>query len=740
MAELLLELLSEEIPARMQARAAGDLMRLIGEGLEKAGLAHDGLRAFATPRRLAVVAEGLPTTQPDRVEDRKGPRDTAPDQALAGSLRAVGIDAPDLAAIRALEANGSTLEIPVASGIVTVSKQADNKGAHFSYAIHQKGQQTQNILWTVIAGCIFDFVWPKSMRWAYTSLRWVRPLHSIIAIFDGEIIEQEVQTGVFGVSPPGMYAGSAPLENEIWIRFGNTTRGHRFLAPDPFTVTGFDDYKTKLEAAHVILDARDRRDRIEAAIKEKAAAEGLSVRPDPALLDEVAGLVEWPVALIGSIDAAFMALPPEVLTTAMRAHQKYFALEDTGGRLAPRFAVIANIEAQDGGAAIRAGNERVLRARLADARFFWDQDRKMRLEDRLPRLREVIFHARLGSVAERVERVAALARLLSEAIPGCDKALAERAAGLAKADLTGEMVGEFPELQGVMGRYYALEQGEDKTVADAIADHYSPAGPNDACPTAPVSVAVALAEKLDTLAGFWLIGETPTGSKDPYALRRAALGVIRLVLENGLRLKLGRAFAGAAGLYAEQGTLAAGLDATRAAGKALMAFFADRLKVHLREEGVRHDLIGAVFALEGEDDLVRLVARVRALQAFVESEDGANLLVAYRRAANILRIEEKKDAQSYEPLAEARALVEAGETALFAALESTEARVRAALQDEDFDAAMHALAGLRADVDRFFDEVTVNAEDASLRRARLGLLARIRDVMGHVAAFGEVEG
>jgi len=723
MSELLLEIFSEEIPARMQSRAAGELMRLLGEELTRANLAHQGIRAFVTPRRLALLVEGLPATQPDLEEEKKGPRDSAPDAALAGSLKPLGMDVPDLAAIRALAADGPALEVETEQGRLSIRLVGEKKGASFLYTRKVKGRPTAEVLPGLIETAIRALSWPKSMRFSTQVFRWVRPLRSIIALFDGKVL-----------------AGSLDLGGGVVKAFGAETAGHRFLAPEPFTVSSFAEYEAKLEKAFVILDQVKRRASIEAQLAAKAKAEGFTVKPDAYLLDEVVGLVEYPVVLIGRIDEAFMDVPAEVLTTSMRSHQKYFALETADGKLAPRFAVVANMATSDGGKAIIGGNERVLRARLSDARFFWDQDRKVKLDDRLSKLEEVIFHAKLGSVARRVERLAGLSEALAEYVPNCPANEARRAARLAKADLSSGMVGEFPELQGIMGRYYALGQGEAAAVADAIAQHYSPVGPGDACPTAPVSVAVALAEKLDTLVGFWLIDEKPTGSKDPYALRRAALGVIRLVLENGLRVRLGQLFGLAAGLYGEQGTLSVGVNETLVASRELLDFFADRLKVHLREDGVRHDLIGAVFAMEGEDDLVRLVARVKALQAFLGSEDGANLLTAYRRAANILRIEEKKDDAVYAPLVSASGLQADQETALLVELAAAEVGVKFAIAKEDFEGAMRALAELRRPVDVFFEEVTVNAEDAPLRRSRLGLLARIRSVMEQVAAFRAIEG
>ena len=520
------------------------------------------------------------------------------------------------------------------------------------------------------------------------------------------------------------------------IDFISKTAGHRFLAPKAFSVKNFADYKAKLKQAKVILDPAERRAAILKQAKQKAGRAKLVLKDDPALLDEVTGLVEWPVVLLGRIDPEFMDLPPEVLTTSMRAHQKYLALLDRNGDLAPRFLVVANMETADKGKAIAAGNERVLRARLADARFFWDQDRKQSLAARAPRLADIVFHAKLGSLDEKIDRVQALATRVADYVPGADKDRVRSAARLAKADLVTGMVGEFPELQGVMGRYYALADGEHPEVAEAIAEHYSPQGPNDACPSAPVSVAVALADKIDTLVGFWAIDEKPTGSRDPYALRRAALGVIRLIVENKLRLPLMEVFEPA--FFGGPVPVEGGWG--RVAGD-LLDFFADRLKVALREKGVRHDLIAAVFALGGEDDLVRLLARVAALEGFLKTDDGKHLLVAYQRAANIVRIEEKRDKTRYggAELATDK-LVQDEEKLLADRIFDAERDAEAALAREDFTGAMAALANLRKPVDDFFDKVTVNTEDSDLRANRLRLLARIGETLGRVADFSKIEG
>jgi glycyl-tRNA synthetase beta chain len=691
-AELLLELLSEEIPARMQARAAEDLKRLVCNGLEAASLEFGEARAYVTPRRLALAVDGLPARQPDVTEEKKGPKVGAPEQALAGFMKANGLSE------------------------ITQAEVRETPKGDFYFAVRQvAGRASGEVLPEVVGEAVRALSWPKSMRWTADSFRWVRPLHSVLAVFGGARLE-----------------GTLELGGGFGLPFGDTTRGHRFLFPGTFAVADFADYQTKLRDAYVMLDREERKSLIAAEAAELAEAEGLVLKDDPGLLDEVAGLVEWPVVLMGTIDAGFMDLPPEVLVSSMRGHQKYFSTLDAGGRLADRFIVVANTETADGGAVIVAGNERVLRARLADARFFWDQDRKRTLASRAPDLGQMVFHAKLGSLDDKADRMQALAAALGDRIPGADKDRVRSAARLAKADLTTGMVGEFPELQGIMGRYYALADGEHAEVAEAIAEHYGPLGPNDACPGAPVSVAVALADKIDTLVGFWAIGETPTGSKDPYALRRAALGVIRLIVENKLRLPLGEVIETARGLYR-------GLDGGPGAGP-LLEFFADRLKVALRDKGVRHDLVSAVFALGGEDDLVRLLARVGALEAFLGSEDGEHLLVAYRRAANIVRIEEKRDGARFDGVAEAERFVQDEETALSEALGVAAAAAEPALGQEDFTAAMAAMAALRQPVDAFFDHVTVNAEDAALRENRLRLLNRIGATLGRVADFSRIEG
>ena len=688
MAELLLEILSEEIPARMQARAAEDLKRLVCDGLKEAGLEFQEARAFATPRRLALVVDGLPAKTPDISEERRGPRADAPDQAVEGFLRGNGLTRGQ-AEIRETE-----------------------KGSFYFAVIEKKGAKSVDLLPEILAGAINALPWPKAMRWADRSERWVRPIHGLLCLLDGRKVSL------------------ARGETES----GSKTTGHRFLAPKTFAVKGFDDYAAKLRDAKVILDAAERREKILEDAARLADKAGLRLKDDPGLADEVAGLVEWPVTYMGRIDDDFMDLPPEVLTTSMRAHQKYFALKTKSGALAANFIVVANTETSDKGKAVVAGNERVLRARLADAKFYWDQDRKASLASRAPALKDVTFHAKLGSLDDKIDRVQALAAEIAGHVAGADKDKVRSAARLAKADLTAGMVYEFPELQGIMGRYYALGDGEDPAVADAIRDHYSPLGPSDDCPTAPVSVAVALADKLDTLVGFWAVDEKPTGSKDPYALRRAALGVIRLVLENGLRLPLNEAIRASMNAYAHAAAVPESIVDD------LLDFFADRLKVHLREQGTRHDLISAVFALGGEDDLVRLIARVSALGSFLETDDGANLLTAYKRAANILRIEEKNDGASFEGTLDTGLFAQAQETRLFEKLAAAEAQIAPNLAQERFDQAMNEFAALRRPVDDFFDHVTVNCDDPALRVNRLRLLSRIRATMNRVADFSQIEG
>ena len=690
MPELLIELFSEEIPARMQKRASDDLKRLVSEGLKEAGLEFSSAEAFATPRRLTLVVDGLPEKQPDVREERRGPRADAPEKAINGFKGSL----PD----------GTEIE-----------ERETEKGT-FLYAVVEKlGTDTVSVLAKLVADTVQKLPWQKSMRWGTGEMRYVRPLQSVLCVFNGAPVAGEVDLG----------GGDK-------IGFGDQVAGHRFMSDGTFAASEFATYKAGLSDAKVMLDPAQRRAKIDADLTALASDVGLTVRNDPGLLDEVTGLVEWPVVLLGTIDSEFMDVPDEVLITSMRSHQKYFSLLNDDGSLAPRFGVVANMEADDGGKAIVAGNERVLRARLADAKFFWDQDRKESLASKAPSLKGMVFHAKLGTLDEKVDRVQALAAEIAAFIPDADRDQVRSAARLAKADLVTDMVGEFPELQGVMGRYYARHDGESDAVAEAIADHYAPQGPNDRCPTAPVSACVSLADKIDTLVGFWAIDEKPTGSRDPYALRRAALGVIRLVVENEIRLPLLGLFGQAAGLYADAGKAFEGDD--------LLNFFADRLKVHLREKGVRHDLITAVFALSGEDDLVRLLARVDALSTFVSSDDGANLLTAYKRAANIVAIEEKKDDVAYNEKADRSVFAQDEERAMAIALDETTVQAAGAVKSEDFGGAMGALAALRLPVDTFFEAVTVNAEDAALRVNRLKLLSEIRTTMNQVADFSQIEG
>jgi glycyl-tRNA synthetase beta chain len=710
MPELLVELFSEEIPARMQRGAAEDLKALLVKRLADAGLAAESAASYVTPRRLALHLTGVPAQQPDRREERKGPRVGAPAPAVNGFLKAAGLSSLDQA-----------------------EKRDTGKGEFWFAVSELKGRPAREILPELLVGAVSALGWPKSMRWRDTRFAWVRPLHSMIGLFDGEPLAGGLQLGASraGAAAPG-FAPRAATDGVVG--FGARTRGHRFLAPDEIEVAAFADYRDKLAQAYVEIDPAARRAGIARQAGERAASHQLTLVDDPALLDEVTGLVEWPVVLIGRIDAAFMELPPEVLTTAMRTHQKYFALRGRDGKLAPHFIVVSNMVTADRGAAIVAGNERVLRARLSDAKFFWDLDRKTKLEAFAGKLDQRVFHAKLGTVADKVRRVEEVAAHLGGLLR-IDPTRAARAARLAKADLSSGMVGEFPELQGVMGRYYALAQGEPAEIADAVAQHYAPAGPDDACPTAPVSIAVALADKLDTLAGFFAIDERPTGSKDPFALRRAALGILRIVAENGLRVHLREQFARALALYPKV-AVAAGHGAIV---DALLGFLADRLKVYLRAANVRHDLVEAVFRLR-EDDFVRLRRRVDALAGFLGGETGQSLLVAFRRAVNILRIEEKNDARSYNGPAAPDLMRQPEETALKQALEAIRPAVTEAIARDDFVGAMTRLGSLRAPVDAFFEAVTVNCPETDLRQNRLRLLSDIRDTFLEVADFSAIEG
>ena len=698
MPNLLIELFSEEIPARMQARAAEDLKALVTNGLVEAGLTYSGAAAFATPRRLSLSVEGLSGASKAVREERRGPATTAPDQAVEGFLRSTGL-------------TRDQLEVREAG-----------KGQAYFAVIEKPGRAAAEIISEVLEQTIRNFPWPKSMRWGAGSLRWVRPLHSIICLLTDE-------------------AGATVVPLEIdGITAGNTTRGHRFLSKGDIKVSGFEDYEAKLKKAHVILRADERAETIWHDATNQAFASGLEVVEDKGLLAEVAGLVEWPVVLSGKIGEAFLGLPPEVLQTSMKEHQKFFSVRNPRSGRIEGFVTVANTETADHGATILRGNQKVLSARLSDARFFYENDlrvAKAGMGEWLDGLANVTFHNKLGSQRDRINRIAALAREIAPKV-GADAAQAKEAARIAKADLRSAMVGEFPELQGVMGRYYALAAGRAPEVADAARDHYSPLGPSDDVPTAPVSVAVALADKLDTLTGFWAIDEKPTGSKDPFALRRAALGVIRLVLGNELRLGLNDALAKASDIVGER----EGRDGARSLAdiNELMSFFHDRLKVFLRDEGIRHDVIDACLAMPGSDDLTLLVKRARALSGFMATEDGENLIQGYKRANNILTQAEEKDGVEYSFGADVKYAEGDEEKALFAALDKAEAEIAPAMRDEDFGAAMAAMANLRAPIDAFFTAVQVNSDNQVVRRNRLNLLSRIRSICLSVADLNRIEG
>ena len=698
MPDLLLELFSEEIPARMQAKAADDLRRMVTDKLVAEGLVYEGAKAFATPRRLALTVHGIPARQPDLKTERRGPKVGAADAAVQGFLKATGLASLDEAKI-----------------------QRDPKGDFYIALIEKTGRNAIDVLAEILPVIIRTFPWPKSMRWGARSgkpgsLNWVRPLHAITATFGLETEEPDVvKFAVDGVES------------------GQTTFGHRFLAPAAISVRRFEDYDAKLLAAKVVLDPERRKDAILTDAKQLAFAQGFDLVEDQNLLDEVAGLVEWPVVLMGSFEQEFLTTPDEVIRATIRNNQKCFVVRDPKtGKLANKFILVANIEATDGGKTIVAGNERVIRARLSDAKFFYETDLKTKLDERLPKFDQIVFHEKLGTQAARIKRIERLAAEIAPLV-GADVAKATRAAHLAKADLLTEVVGEFPEVQGLMGKYYALAQGEDASVAAACEEHYKPQGPADRVPTDSVSVAVALADKLDTLVGFWAIDEKPTGSKDPYALRRAALGVIRLIAENALRLSLTKVAASAlAGLSVKPA------DAQKLPSD-LLAFFADRLKVQLREQGARHDLVDAVFALGGQDDLLMVVRRVDALGKFLETDDGKNLLAGIKRASNILGIEEKKDKRSFDGAPDAALFGLGEEKALAKAIGEVKAEASAAVAKEDFAAAMSAMAKLRPPVDAFFDKVRVNDDDPKVRENRLKLLNEIRSATRAVADFSKIQ-
>ena len=699
MPDLLLELLSEEIPARMQARAADDLRRMVSERLVAAGLAYEGAKAFVTPRRLALSVHGVPARQPDIKEEKKGPRVGAPENAIAGFLKAAGL-----------------------RSIKEAKVQPDKKGDFYVAVMDKPGRPAIDVIAEMIPEVVRTFPWPKSMRWGSGRFNWVRPLHSIAATFGPETEDPEI------------------VRFEVdGIKSGDETRGHRFMAPAPFTVRRFDDYIAKLEKAKVVLDPARRADTILADAKNLAFAQGFELVEDDGLLAEVAGLVEWPVTLMGTFDQAFLSIPDEVIRATIRNNQKCFVLRDPQtARLVNKFILVANEEAIDGGKAIVAGNERVIRARLSDAKFFYETDLKTPLEDRLPKFEQIVFHEKLGTQAERIARITALAGQIAPVVDA-DRAKAERAAQLCKADLLTEVVGEFPELQGLMGRYYAEAQNEDEAVAHACEDHYRPKGPDDLVPADPISVSVALADKIDTLVGFWSIDEKPTGSKDPYALRRAALGAIRIILDNNLPIGLRSVVENHAskfypGLVKNEG---------RFKVDDLMSFFEDRLTVQLRDQKARHDLVAAVLdnsSLVSGQLLTLIVRRVEALGKFLDSDDGKNLLAGYKRATNIIRIEEKKDKREYTGTPDAKKYEVTEEKALAEAIDVAKKEASAAVAKEDFAAAMRAMAKLRPRVDAFFDKVTVNVDDKPLRENRLKLLNEIREATRSVADFSKIEG
>ena len=706
MPDLLIELFSEEIPARMQTRAAQDLQKLVTNGLVEAGLTYASAAAFSTPRRLTLTVEGLLANSPTTREERKGPKADAPEKAIEGFLRGAGLSRDQVEA----------RETP--------------KGNVLFAVIEKPGRPAAEIIAEVLETTIRNFTWPKSMRWGAGSLKWVRPLHSILCILTDE-------------------AGSEVVALEVdGILSGDTTHGHRFMAPDRFSVTSFEDYTAKLKRAYVVLDAKERAEAIWHSATNMAFASGLEVVEDAGLLAEVAGLVEWPVVLMGRIGDAFLDLPPEVLQTSMREHQKFFSVRNPKSGRIERFITVANRETADHGATILAGNEKVLSARLSDAKFFWENDlrtvRKVGLEGMAKPLADVTFHNKLGSQADRVARIEALARELAP-IVGAKPDLAAEAARIAKADLASEMVYEFPELQGIMGRYYAAAAGHDDGVPEACAEHYSPLGPSDVVPTAPVSVAVALADKLDTVTGFWAIDEKPTGSKDPFALRRAALGVVRLILENELPLELRNILVSgqvsnlpATARMADISELPENWQSTTTNN--LLSFFHDRLKVHLRDQGIRHDIIDACIAMPNNDDLTLLVKRARALNETLSTDDGQNLIQGFKRVGNILTQAEEADGVEYSYGADAKFAETDEERTLFTALDAAEAKISPAMAAQDFTTAMSAMAALRQPIDAFFEATQINTDNQTVRRNRLNLLSRIRTLCLSVADLTKIEG
>ncbi len=695
MPDLLIELFSEEIPARMQAKAREDLRKLVTDGLVEAGLTYASAGAFSTPRRLTLSLDGLTGESRPVREERKGPRADAPAAAIDGFLRSTGLSLDQL------------------------ERREDKKGGVTLFAVLQKpGRPAAAIVAEVLETTIRNFPWPKSMRWGSGSLRWVRPLHSILCLLVDEAGASVVPLTIDGITA------------------GNTTAGHRFLSPARFPVTSFDDYAVKLKRAHVVLDSAEREAAIWQGATNLAFAAGLELVPDAALLAEVAGLVEWPVPLMGRIGADFLHLPPEVLQTSMREHQKFFSVRNPRTGRIEGFVTVANTETADHGATILKGNQKVLSARLSDARFFWENDlrvAKAGMGDWLDGLQSVTFHNKLGSQADRIARIAALARHIAPLV-GADADVAHKAATIAKADLRSAMVGEFPELQGLMGMYYAREAGLPEAVAKAARDHYSPLGPTDTVPADPVSVAVALADKIDTLTGFWAIDEKPTGSKDPFALRRAALGVIRLILSNALRLDL-RALRQVA-----DNAFATSVKSADTNDESLLSFFHDRLKVFLKDQGLRHDLIDACLAMPGNDDLTLLVKRAQALAAFLKTEDGPNLLAGFKRANAILTQAEAKDGVEYSYGADIKFAETAQERDLFAKLDMAEATIAPAVSREDFNEAMWAMSALRAPIDAYLDATQINSDNPILRRNRLNLLHRIRAICSGVADLTKVEG